>query len=213
MSQGFVSMNRRAVLAGGSAALVLASCSNIIGPPDATPLYVLDPENPPAGNAPAVHWQLTVVLPETSSSLDTSRIALLQPSGQLDYYADASWQDPLPFLVQGSLVEAFEASGRMTAVGRETEGLRSDYLLVTDIRSFQARYDVADAPPKIEVRIVAKLVSARTRTIVQSLDAQSSVASAQNSVPSVVAAMARALADVQTQIVDWALRAPPPEHA
>jgi len=213
MSKRLFSMDRRAVLASGASAFVLSACSNLIGPPEAAPLYVLDPDNPPASSAPQIHWQLTVVLPETPDSLDTSRISLLLAGGQMDYFADANWQDRLPLLVQGSLVEAFEASGRMTAVGRETEGLKSDYLLVTDIRAFQARYVVADTPPKAEVRIVAKLVSARTRTIVQSIDAQSSIQAVQNSIPSVVAAMNQALASVQTQIVEWAFRAPLPERS
>jgi cholesterol transport system auxiliary component len=213
MSKKLFSLDRRAVLASGASAVVLSACSSIIGPPDAAPLYVLDPANPPAGRMPPVHWQLTVVLPETSDSLDTTRISLLLPAGQMDYYANANWQDRLPFLVQGSLVEAFEATGRMTRVGRETEGLKSDYLMITDIRDFQARYAVADTPPKVEVRIVAKLLNARTRTIVQSIDAQSAIQVDQNSIASVVTAMNLALANVQSQIVEWALRAPPPERS
>jgi cholesterol transport system auxiliary component len=97
-------------------------------------------------------------------------------------------------------------------VGRETEGIKTDYLLLTDIRDFQARYEVADAPPLAQVRIAAKLVSARTRMIVQSMDADSEVRASQNSVASVVAAMNQALSDVQSQIVDWALKAPPPSR-
>ena len=210
MSRQLFSIDRRALLASGISGVVLTACSDIVGPPAAAPLYILDPENPPASNARVVHWQLTVVLPETADSLDTTRIGLLLPAGQMDYFANASWQDRLPLMVQSSLVEAFESSGRMTAVGRETEGLKSDYLLLTDIRAFQARYEVADAPPKVEVRIVAKLLSSRTRTIIQSIDAQSAIQTSQNSVPSVVAAMNQALANVQKQIVDWALGAPPP---
>jgi cholesterol transport system auxiliary component len=213
MSKRTFSTDRRALLASGASLLVLSACSNIIGPPESAALYVLDPENSPARNGPALLWQLSVVLPETSDSLDTTRISLMMPAGQMDYYANANWQDRLPLLVQASLVEAFEATGRLTAVGRDSEGLKSDYLLLTDIRAFQARYDVADAPPKVEVRIVAKLVRALTRTIVQVIDAQSVVPVAQNSVPSVVAAMNQALSNVETQIVDWALRAPPPVHS
>ena len=116
-------------------------------------------------------------------------------------------------VVQGTLVEAFEMSGRMQAVGRDTEGLKSDYLLVTDIRSFQAQYAAPDAAPTVSVRIVAKLIAARTRTIVMSKDAQSEVLAAQNNVASIVAAFNQALSSVQTQIVDAALNAPPPQPA
>ena len=126
MSKRSFSIGRRTLLVSGASAFVLSACSNIIGPPEAAPLYVLKPASPAVKNGPPAHWQLTVVLPESSDSLDTTRIMLLQPGGQMDYYANANWQDRLPFVVQGTLVEAFEASGRMPAVGRDTEGLKSD---------------------------------------------------------------------------------------
>ena len=213
MSKRSFSIGRRALLASSASAFVLSACSNIIGPPGSAPLYLLDPHNPPAKSGPPVHWQLTVVLPLASDSLDTMRIMLVQPNGQMDYYANANWQDRLPFLVQGSLVEAFEESGRMPAVGRDTEGLKSDYLLVTDIRDFQARYDVADAAPIAVVRVVAKVIAARTRTIVLTVDAHNETQATQNSVAGVVAAFNLALSAVQTQIVDGVLKAPAPNQS
>ncbi|MGZ5934053.1 MAG: ABC-type transport auxiliary lipoprotein family protein [Rhizomicrobium sp.] len=213
MSKRSFSIGRRALLLSGASAFVLSACSNIIGPPEAAPLYVLKPASPAVKNGPPAHWQLTVVLPESSDSLDTTRIMLLQPGGQMDYYANANWQDRLPFVVQGTLVEAFEASGRMPAVGRDTEGLKSDFLLVTDIRDFQARYDVPDTAPVAMVRIVAKVVAARTRTIVMSIDAHSEIQAGQNSVPSVVGAFNQALSAVQARIVEAVLNAPPPSPA
>ncbi|MGZ5936467.1 MAG: ABC-type transport auxiliary lipoprotein family protein [Rhizomicrobium sp.] len=213
MSKRSFSIDRRTLLLSGASAFVLSACSNIIGPPEAAPLYVLKPASPAVKNGPPAHWQLTVVLPESSDSLDTTRIMLLQPGGQMDYYANANWQDRLPFVVQGTLVEAFEASGRMPAVGRDTEGLKSDFLLVTDIRDFQARYDVPDTAPVAMVRIVAKVVAARTRTIVMSIDAHSEIQAGQNSVPSVVGAFNQALSAVQARIVEAVLNAPPPSPA
>ncbi|MGZ5989564.1 MAG: ABC-type transport auxiliary lipoprotein family protein [Rhizomicrobium sp.] len=213
MSKPSFSIDRRTLLLSGASAFVLSACSNIIGPPEAAPLYVLKPASPAVKNGPPAHWQLTVVLPESSDSLDTTRIMLLQPGGQMDYYANANWQDRLPFVVQGTLVEAFEASGRMPAVGRDTEGLKSDFLLVTDIRDFQARYDVPDTAPVAMVRIVAKVVAARTRTIVMSIDAHSEIQAGQNSVPSVVGAFNQALSAVQARIVEAVLNAPPPSPA
>jgi cholesterol transport system auxiliary component len=210
MSKRSFSIGRRAALVGGASAVVLGACSGIIGPPAASPIYVLRPDYAAAPAGPAVRWQLTVELPQASDALDTMRILLLQSTGQMDYYADANWQDRLPYVLQGTLVEAFEASGRMQAVGRDTEGLKSDYLLVTDVRDFQARYAAPDAPPTAVVRLVAKLVATRTRTIVASKDARGEVQAARNDLPSVIAAFNQALAGVQAQIVEAALNAPPP---
>jgi len=210
MSNRSFSTDRRAILAAGVSALALGACSNIIGPPASSPLYVLKPETAAASAGPPVRWQLTVELPEASDSLDTMRIALVQANGQMDYYADAGWQDRLPYVVQGSLIEAFEASGRIPSVGRDTEGLKSDYLLVSDIRDFQARYASPDTPPTAVVRIVAKLIAARTRTIVMSTDARGEVPASQNNVASVIAAFNQALTTVQQKIVQAALNAPAP---
>ena len=210
MSEQSFSIRRRALLTSGASAFLLSACSNIIGPPESAPLYLLSPRNPSARSGSPVRWQLTVVLPVAPDSLDTTRIMLTQPNGQMDYYASANWQDRLPFLVQGSLVEALEESGRMPAVGRDTEGLKSDFLLITDIRAFQARYDTADVAPTAMVRIVAKMVAARTRTIVLTVDAHNETQATQNSVAAVVAAFNQALSVVQAAIVDAVLKTPPP---
>ena len=210
MSKRPVSIGRRALLATGASAFVLGACSSIIGPSQAPSLYVLKPAMAAGRSGPPVRWQLTIVLPEAPDSLDTARIMLLLPSGKMDYYADASWQDRLPFLIQRTLVEAFETNGRIFAVGRDTEGLKSDYLLVTDIRDFQARYDVPDEIPVAMVRIVAKIIASHTRTIVKSIDAHSEIRAGQNSVASVVTAFGQALSAVQVQIVEEAANVPPP---
>lgn len=205
--------DRRALLLAGAATLGLAGCADVIGPPEPPPLYSLRPALRPAGGGPRVSWQMSVVLPDAADSLDTTRIMLQQPDGTLDYYANASWPDKLSFLVQSAMLDAFTASNRIAAVGRDTEGLKSDYLLETDIRDFEAVYETADTAPGVVVRIQAKLVSARGRTIVKALNARAEVPAAANSVPAVVAAMNEALGTVLNQIVDWALSAPPPPPA
>jgi cholesterol transport system auxiliary component len=164
----------------------------------------------PAGGGPRVPWQMSITLPDAPDSLDTSRIALVQPTNQMDYYAASSWQDRLPFLVQRALIDAFEASGRIAAVGRDTDGLKSDYLLLTDIHDFQARYDTEDAPPVAVVQLSVKLIAARSRTIALAKTVGKEVQASQNNVPAVVAAFNQALTDTMAQTVAWAMDAPMP---
>ena len=203
-------LDRRALLAAGLASTALSACSGIVGPPEAPPLYMLKPLLPPASGGPRVPWQMSIMLPDAPDSLDTDRIVLVHETQQMDFYAAASWQDRLPFLVQSALIEAFEASGRIAAIGRDTDGLKSDYLLHTDIRDFQARYDTADAPPTVVIRIAAKLIAVRGRTIALAANAHAEVAAGQNNVPSVVVAFNQALAQTLGQITAWALNAPMP---
>ena len=204
-------LDRRAFIVAGASTTLLAACGgNLIGPPDASPLYMLRPKIPPTTTGVPVNWQISIILPEAPQSLDSDRIALVQPNGQMDYYANAAWQDRVPFLVQTALIEAFEANTRIRAVGRDTDGLRSDYFLQTDIRDFQARYDVPDGIPTAVVRFSVKLIQARGRVITQIMIAHSEVAATANSVPAVAAAFNQALSDALGQVVGWALDAPKP---
>jgi len=205
-------LDRRALLVAGASSAALAACSNIIGPPESAPLYMLRPKMPPGGAGRAVNWQISIQLPEAPQSLDTDRIALVQPGDIMDYYANAEWQDRLPFLVQQALIEAFEANNRITAVGRDTDILRADYLLQTDIRDFQARYDVQDAPPTAVVRIACKLIAAHGRTITQTMTVQKQVPTQQNSIGAATQAMNEALGEALVDIVSWTLSAPEPQR-
>jgi cholesterol transport system auxiliary component len=211
-------LDRRAILTTGliaGAAVTLSACgSNLIGPPDvAPPFYMLRP--PPrttaGGTGRPVPWQIAVGLPEAPDSLDTTRIVLVQPNGTMDFYANASWPDRLSVLVQSALIDALEGTGRMPAVGRDTDALKSDYMLETDIRDFQARYDQPDGIPTAVVRIEARLISLHGRTIVSSINAHSDVAAAENKVPAAVQALNTALGNTLGQIADWVLQAPVPK--
>jgi cholesterol transport system auxiliary component len=203
-------IDRRHLLVLGASAAALSACSGIVGPPAAAPLYVLNPGVWPSSGGARTAWQLSIALPEAPQSLDTDRIALLQPSNQMDFYANAAWQDRLPFLVQSALIEAFENDGRVNGVGRDTDGLRSDYLLETDIRDFQAHYDVMDGIPTAEVRIAARMIATHGRTIARALSAQAKVPATENKVPAVVTALNQALGKALDQIVNWAAAAPMP---
>ncbi len=203
-------LDRRALLVTGAVSVALSACSSIIGPPDPPPLYLLRPPLPPAGGGPRVGWQMSIVLPDAPDSLDTTRIALEQPDGTMNFYANAAWPDQLSLVVQSALLDAFQASNRIAAVAKDTDGLKSDYLLQTDIRDFEAVYETADTAPNAVVRIEARLVGVRSRAIVKSLTARAETPAAANTVPAVVAAMNDALGQTMSQIVGWALAAPAP---
>ncbi len=205
----FLAPSRRGLLAGG-AALVLAGCSDLIGPSSAPQqLYLLKPAGGAATAGPKVSWQLSVVTPTASNHLDSARIALVQSDNSVDYYANSAWVDHLPLVLQSALVEAFESSGRIEGVAADTDGFHADYLLQTDVRDFAAHYDKPDGIPTIMVRIEAKLAPARGREIIATLDAKHQVQATQNSVAAAVEAFDAALGDVFSQIVNWALAAAP----
>lgn len=203
-------LGRRGFLLWGAAAFLLSGCSGIIGPGRAPQLYVLHPALGPIPGATDAAWQLAVAQPSAPQSLDTERIALALTPETMDYYANSAWQDRAPVIVQRALLEGFENSGKIAAVARDTQGIRADYLLQTDLRSFEARYDAPDMVPTVVVEIATKLLRTPDRVIVAALEVRHTAAAAANSVPAVVAAFDTALSDVVEEIVTWALKAPPP---
>lgn len=180
----------------------------MIGPPAAPKLYVLRPALPPPSDAPKVNWALSIAMPDASAALDTARIAILRPPANLDCYADGAWPDHLPVLVQSALLDAFEASGRIAAVARDSDGAHADYILMTDLRDFEARYDTQDGIPVAVVRIGAKLIGALKRDIAAEFDAEEEVPAGANSVDAAVEALDEALSRALGKIVAWALGVP-----
>jgi len=210
MSQNPFALNRRALLI-GSGALMVAGCSDLIGPLS-TPqqLYVLRPSGGASTAGPKVNWSLSIVTTTISDHLDSARIALTQSDNSIDFYANSAWTDHLPRLVQEALVEAFEESGRIAAVSADSEGFHADYILQAQIRDFEARYDQPDGIPTIWVRVESKLAPSRGREIVASLNSVHQVQASANSVPAAVRAFGDALGPVLSDVVNWTLSAPPP---
>jgi cholesterol transport system auxiliary component len=203
--------SRRGVLAGG-AALVLTGCSDLIGPTSAPQqFYLLRPTGGGPTAGPKVSWQLSVITPGATDRLDSARISLVQPDSSTDYYANSSWTDHLPNLVQDALVVAFENSGRIDAVAADSEGFHADYILQTELRDFAARYDQPDGIPTAVVRIQAKIAPALGREIIANLNVVHEVQATANSVPAAVQALDAAFGAVLSDIVNWALAVPLPK--
>ena len=176
-------------------------------------MYALRPAPPPAQPGGKVGWALAISKPDAVDNLDSARIALARGDTELDYFANASWPDHLPDLVQTALLAGFEASGRIDSVSREEDTLHADYALSTDLRDFEARYATPDGVPNIAVTIIAHMAEAHSREIVASLTVTLTEPASANNVDAVVQAMDTALAKAVVQITQWALALPPPATA
>lgn len=201
---------RRLFLIGASSLLLPACGSDLLGPPEAGALYPVNPSFPAASGA-KVGWALSIARPEVAGGLDNDRIALHQPGGILDFYAKATYPAPLPALIQQTLLDGFEASGRIDAVAPEHAAQHADYSLLTDVKDFSAHYSRQDGIPNIAVSITAKLSAARGRVIVSSLPVTKTGSASVNSAGAAVQALQQALGAAVTDIVTWALAAPVPK--
>ena len=199
-------MRRREIVLGGLA--LLAGCNILPKVQDPTTLYTLTPKNTFPPDLPNVTWQLVVELPTAAAGIDSSRIALSHDPFTLEYYAKAAWTDNAPGMVQTLLIESFERTGKIVAVGPESAGLRPDYILKTDLREFQANYRGGDPLPTVSVRVSAKLVAMPQRRIVRAIDTDKSVKATGPKFEDVLTAFDDALGHVLKEIVVYTLTTP-----
>ena len=171
-------------------------------------LYTLTPKTTFSEGLRQVDWQLVVEMPVAAASIDTPRIALQRTPLTFEYYADAAWTDNAPAMVQTLLIESFESTRSIRAVGREAIGLRPDFILKTDLREFEAIYKDGSSAPTVWVRMNAKLVTMPERRIIASETFGAQIPAASGALTSVVAAFDEALGKVLKQIVAFTLAAP-----
>jgi cholesterol transport system auxiliary component len=192
----------------GVTVLTLAGCASLVVATPPGHLYRLSVDG--AHSAPMAHVtaQLVVDIPQAPAGIDTTRIALSRSPLSLDYYADSEWTDRVSALVQTALLTSFENSKAITAIDRESTGLRADFVLKTEIRHFEAVVDESGAPPTVWVAIIARLVAMPQRNIVAQASFERRVPAAAIEVPAVVAAFNVATNAVIEDIVVWTVANP-----
>src|SRR5437763_13694063 len=106
--------------------LTLAGCSGLLGGGQTAHLYRLTPKSTYPPDLPHRSVQLLVDEPLAPAGLDKSRIALSRSPVSIDYFADSDWPDRVPLLVQTAILQSFQNSRALTAIDRESVGLRAD---------------------------------------------------------------------------------------
>ena len=196
---------------------LVSACSLELPGTGAPPrMYVLTPKSTFSDTLPSVDWQLLVEVPQAQAGINTARIALRDSPIEMRYFELSNWTDLAPRMIQTLIVESFENSDRIVAVGREAIGLRADYVLKTELREFQAEFaqrlpDSNEggignvAPPTIRVRINAKLIKMPRRSIVASKNFEYLIDAKENSMAEIIGAFDTALGKTMRRMVEWTL--------
>lgn len=196
----------RLILIAGIVTL-LAGCAGVLpggGPPPS--LYTLTPKSTFDDGLPVVPWQLVVEEPSAAGGLQVQNVALRTKAIELQYFAGSRWTERAPRMVQTLLVELFENSGKIVAVGRQAIGLRSDFNLKTELREFQAEYVDENRPPIVHVRLSARLIQQPRREIIASENFNSEIQASGTAMDDVILAFDDALGKVIRKTVEWTLR-------
>lgn len=109
---------------------------------------------------------IVLEFPKANTELDTYRVALLRDGGKRDYFAGVRWADFLPSIIQSTMVESLQNSGRFESVTADYTNFYADYQLRGDIKLFQADYTQSN-PPTIVIKIQLSLVNLSTLKVIK----------------------------------------------
>lgn len=172
-------------------------------------LYLLTPKSTFSSSLPRVQKQIVVQEPTATAAVNTDQIAVQPTPLQVQYLPRARWVDRAPIIVQSLMVESYENSGKVAAVGRSTVGLRADYVIVPDLREFQGIVvsETENAKSvRIEVRLNIKIIDEFEDKIIASNSFQENVVAVSDSTPDLVRAFDEALGDTMRDAVEWSVR-------
>lgn len=185
----------------------LSACGfKLPGSGPAPNIYDLSPKSTFDADLPQVAQQLVVEEPSSARGIDSDRIALRPSPIEVKYFAGARWVDRGPRMVQILLVESFENTGKIIAVGRQSIGLRADYSVKSDLREFQAEYFDAGGLPQIHVRLNVKLIKMPEARIIASRTFDQIEPASGNEITAIVQSFDETLGKVMRQAVEWTLR-------
>lgn len=187
------------------APILTVACEVIPSPGPAPDQFVLSSWEAFTAPIPVIKAQLVVEEPLASRAIDTDRIALQPAPNEFKYFAGVRWVDRAPKMIQMLLVESFENTGKIDAVGRQAVGLRADYNLKWELRQFQAEYFNGETIATARVRLSVKVVKQPRASIVGSKSVTASAKATGTNTRAVIKAFEQALGEVLEDTVAWTL--------
>jgi cholesterol transport system auxiliary component len=174
-----------------------------------TDLFTLTPKSTFDPSLPRLRQQIVVAEPTATAAVSNDRITVQPTPLKVEFLPGARWVDRAPAIIQTLLIESYENSGKVDAVGRSAVNLRADYLIVTDVREFQAR-TAPDAQPndplQVQVRLNVKVVYADFDRIIASRSFEEIVNTKSDTPEDVAEAFDEALGAVMKDAVQWSIR-------
>jgi phospholipid/cholesterol/gamma-HCH transport system substrate-binding protein len=171
----------------------------------ATPPVVYDLTAPraflPIGKT--IGAQLTIAEPTTVLMFDSQKILVRPQAPESPTFETARWSDSLPKLVQARIVQSFENSKYFTAVARPSEGLASDYQVLTEIRSF----DITTAPSTAAVVEISAKILGENGRIKASRVFRAALTTQVTDAAAAAHALDEAFGNVARDLVSWAAAA------
>ena len=183
----------------------LAGCGSLVGgkkDPAITYAPVARVQAP--SDWPAVRWELSIARALGARGNDSLRIAVRPTPNELQVYKAAQWAKSPSEMVEDTVLQTLEDSGRIAGVARQGSGLGADYRLLLDVRRFEADY-AGGATPAATIEVTAKLLHVRSQTLAGSRTFLQTRPAAGTALPAVVAAFDDGLSHMAADLAGWTL--------
>ena len=172
-----------------------------------TTVFTPRASSPTTSAGTAVAWQIRIDVPHSSDFLDSTRIAVRRSDNTLQVFEAARWSDSVPDMLQSTLSQTFNDSGKITAVVGLDNNTASDALLLLDIRQFEAVYEDNDRSASAVISVQAKIQSLKTNRVIASKNFQVSIPAENKKIPQVMTAFDTAMQQISQDILSWTLTA------
>lgn len=181
-----------------TAGLLLSGCSG------AAPPATFDLMAPKVMTVTAprpARFQLVINEPTAIRALETDRIMVKPGPAQITYYKGAAWGDRLPRLMQARMVEAFQNTGLVSAVGSRADRLDADIELATEVRAFHVEVDGGQAQAVTQLHV--KVIDGEDGRMIASRAFSSSTPTSATEVKEMVLALNASFDKVLRDLVPW----------
>lgn len=164
-------------------------------------IYELTALDSPAPGA-ATSAQILVPEPRALEALSSPRIAVKPTALTIAYYPNVQLQDTAPKVLQRVLLDTFQNTGRVKAVGLPGQSLLINYQVVTDIRAFQVETFGTDLA---RVEVAAKLLNDSNGQVVTDRIFTAVVPISGDSPEAAAEGLNAALRELAVEVVNWTL--------
>jgi cholesterol transport system auxiliary component len=184
----------------------LSGCSGLFHS-DARPeqVYYLRATPIPRGTAP-IATSLRLNRPTASPGLEGVQIRLIESDRRMSFFDAARWPAGPSNMVEMLAVEKLRGSGLWQSVGDSASPFPSDYVLLVDVRRFEADYTDGNVAPTVHVVLDCIVGKREGREVVASFLAEGAAPATANKLGAVVAAFEAAtnaaLDSLSTQTID-----------
>ena len=168
--------------------LSLAGCTGLFHS-NARPeeVYYLRASPVPSGTLP-VAASLRFNRPSADPGLQSAQIMLVKPDRLMSFFLTARWPASPSSTVETLAVEKLRGSGLWQSVADSTSPFPSDYILLVNIRRFEADYTGGRVTPDIHVVLDCIVGRREGREVIKSFLAEGTAPAAANKLSAVVAA-------------------------